>query len=140
MEVASMWISIAAVIIMIGWFRSKSEAQRHQTFRTIVEKTGTVDEAQLRLLFYTPPTSSGRHSPLRVRVLGAIGMFVAICVLIVVGWMVLSMFELTPNLPLAGVLWSILVCVLGVGFFLYAARLAEKVFESEPGRVGLPEE
>jgi hypothetical protein len=139
MDVAAMWVSIAAVVIMIGWFRSKNEAQKHQTFRTIVEKTGAVDEAQLKLLFDTrPPPLDGAP---RIRpgrwVLAAIAMFVAICLLIVLGWTVLSMFELTPNLPLAGALWSVLVCVLGVGFFWFSARLANRASaESERRRVG----
>jgi hypothetical protein len=138
-----MWVSIAAVIIMIGWFKSKSEAEKHATFRTIVERTGAVDEAQLKLLFDTRTTSPGRHSPLRVRVIGALVMFIAIGALIVVGWTVLSMFELTPapDLPLAGGLWSIFVAALGVGFFLFSARGGEKAsVESEQGRVGSHEE
>ncbi|HET7134151.1 MAG TPA: hypothetical protein VFJ95_17965 [Gammaproteobacteria bacterium] len=65
MEVAAMWVSIAAVIIMIGWFKSKSEAEKHATFRTIVERTGAVDEAQLKLLFDMRPTPLDGSSRIR---------------------------------------------------------------------------
>jgi hypothetical protein len=146
MEAAAFWVATAAVIIMVGWYKSKNDAEKHKTFRTIVEKTGVVDEAQLRLLFDTRPTSLGgpsRGAPGRFRVLAAIGMFVLICILIWMGWLSLAMFgtDLAPNPPLAGVLWSIFVCLLGIGFFLFAMRFVEKrSAESERQHVGSHEE
>ena len=55
MGVVAFWIAVAAVLIAGGWFKSRGEAQKQQTLRTIIEKTGTVDEALLRQLFPTPP-------------------------------------------------------------------------------------
>lgn len=145
MEAAAFWVSIAAVIIMAGWFKSKNDAEKHKTFRTIVEKTGVVDETQLRLLFDTRQTSleSVPAAARRLRVFAAIGMFVLICALILVGWLSLAMFgtDLAPNPPLAGVLWTIFVSLLGIGFFLLSARFVEKrSAESEPRYLGSHEE
>jgi hypothetical protein len=56
MGAAAFWIALGAVLIAGGWFRTRKLALRHETLRLIVEKTGTVDEAQLReLLNPTPP-------------------------------------------------------------------------------------
>jgi hypothetical protein len=144
MEAAAFWVAIAAVIIMAGWFKSKNDAEKHKTFRTIVEKTGVVDEAQLRLLFDTRPAVLGSPgAAVRARLFAAIGMFVLICVLIMLGWLSLAMFgtDLAPNPPLAGVLWSIFVCLLGVGFFWFSVRFIEKrSAESERRYVGSAEE
>lgn len=146
MEAAAFWVAIAAVIIMVGWFKSKNDAEKHKTFRTIVEKTGVVDEAQLRLLFDTHPGSLGGQSAGgagRFRALAAIGMFVLICVLVLMGWLSLAMFgtDLAPNPPLAGVLWTIFVSLLGIGFFFLSARFVEKrSAESERQYLGSHEE
>src|SRR5690348_7536483 len=80
MEVAAFWIGLAAVLIAGGWYKSRTEAQKHQTFRTIVEKTGTVDEAQLKLLFPAQGRYAGQWVPgagyRALRVGGAILMIV----------------------------------------------------------------
>lgn len=84
MGAAAFWIALGAVLIAGGWFRTRRLALKHETLRMIVEKTGTVDEAQLReLLNPTPPpmpphwfAPPPRPEGYRVlRVLGTITMF-----------------------------------------------------------------
>jgi hypothetical protein len=51
---AAFWIALAAVLVAGGWWKSRSEAQKHETIRRIIEKTGQVDEAKLKELFEPP--------------------------------------------------------------------------------------
>ena len=56
MTAAAFWFAVAAIIIAGGYFRSRSEAIKHETVRRIVEKTGQLDESQLKALFQPPPS------------------------------------------------------------------------------------
>ncbi len=56
MGAAAFWIALAAVLISGGWFKSRSEAQKHETLRRLVDKTGQVDEAQVKQLLSPPPS------------------------------------------------------------------------------------
>src|SRR5688500_15427186 len=38
------WIFIAAIIVAGIWSKSRREAEKHETLRRMVEKTGTIDE------------------------------------------------------------------------------------------------
>ncbi len=60
---AAFWISLAAVLIASGWFKSRSEAQKHETLRRMIEKTGTVDAAQMNELFRPAGSHSGWTNP-----------------------------------------------------------------------------
>ena len=60
---AAFWISLAAVLIASGWFKSRSEAQKHETLRRMIEKTGTVDPAQMSELFRPSGPPSGWTNP-----------------------------------------------------------------------------
>lgn len=143
MEVAAFWICVAAVIIMVGWFKSRGDAERHQTFRTIVEKTGAVDEAQLRMLF-NPPSVWNRSIPFdeaprggvfrALRVMGTVVMFGA------VGFMIYSGMSISvpegpvappPGDPILGIAASTFVFLLGAGLF-FASRFVEKPSERPP--------
>jgi hypothetical protein len=130
MEVAAFWIGLAAVIVAFRWFRSRMEAQKHQTFRTIVEKTGTVDEAQLRLLIAPKPWESGRGDSYRfLRGLGAILIFVGGGGLLFGGILLLGViFAPSPaGNDGPGIFMSLgfAALVLGAGVF-YSSRFAEK--------------
>ena len=57
MGVVAFWIALAAVLIAGSWFKSRTEAQKHETVRRIVEKTGQVDEEKLRDLIVGPKHS-----------------------------------------------------------------------------------
>ena len=62
MGVVAFWIALAAVLIAGGWAKSRSEAQKHETLRKIIERNGTVDEAQLRQLFGRGPRRASTRS------------------------------------------------------------------------------
>lgn len=59
---AAFWIMIAAIVVAGDWLRARREALKHETLRLIIEKTGHVDEAQLKALFQ-PPTPGWLHEP-----------------------------------------------------------------------------
>jgi hypothetical protein len=140
MEVAAFWIAVAAVLIASGWYKSKTEAQKHQTFRTIVEKTGTVDEAKLKLLIapQSPLQRAPGDSYRALRVIGAILMFLGGGGLLVGG--IMGILVLTSpgsgggDGPGIFIFLGINAFILGAGFF-YSSRFAEKpAAESErPG-------
>jgi hypothetical protein len=52
---AAFWIALAAVIISGRWYKLRREALKHETIRHMIEKTGRIDEAQLKELFPAPP-------------------------------------------------------------------------------------
>jgi hypothetical protein len=146
MEVAAFWIGVAAVLIASGWYKSRTEAQKHQTFRAILEKTGTVDEAQLKLLFpaqashsfFGPNVPGSGYRALRVG--GAILMIVGAGG-IVLGGALFAIIMLAPvadqgaqDGPGIFLFLGIAAFLLGGGCF-YSSRFAEKpAAESErPG-------
>jgi hypothetical protein len=51
MYATGFWIAIAAVVVAVIWTRSRSEQLKHETIRQIIDKTGQIDEEQLRKLF-----------------------------------------------------------------------------------------
>lgn len=54
MGAAAFWIALGAVLIAGGWWKSRSEALKHETIRRIIEKTGEIDELKLKALFEPP--------------------------------------------------------------------------------------
>ena len=82
MGAAAFWIGLAAFLIAAMYFRSRSEAVKHQTLRQIVEKTGQVDERQLKSLFEPPPNAFTRVPPpgggyRAMRIFGLLLLFIA---------------------------------------------------------------
>ena len=82
---AAFWLALAAVIVGSGYFKSRTEAARHETLRHIIEKTGNVDEVQFRALFPPVPASVWQPKPPQpgsgyraMRILGTLVLFVAI--------------------------------------------------------------
>ena len=138
MGAAAFWIALAAVLIAGGWFRTRREAQRHETLRRIVEKTGQVDEERLRELIGPKPpfdwaawhawrradaAANAGVGYIVLRVFGTILMFVAVGVA-VFSWIYLATgagLEQTGYRVLAA---SSVVGILGIGLF-FASRFAE---------------
>jgi hypothetical protein len=87
MGAGAFWIALAAVVIAGGWFRSRREQMKHETIRHIVEKSGQVDEQQLKELLQPPATDWSNHPWARLpepgggyralRILGALVVFAA---------------------------------------------------------------
>lgn len=57
------WLFIAAMVVAGTWEKIRKNAEKHETLRRIIEKTGTVDEARLKELFSAPATSDWTSSP-----------------------------------------------------------------------------
>jgi hypothetical protein len=141
MGVVAFWIAVAAVLIAAGWFKSRGEAQKQETLRKIIEKTGTVEEGLLRQLFPTPavfdPSVWNRNAQgagYRVlRVVGTIVMCVAAGLILFYTplWFRGSGGEDT----MVGVAIGVIGFAAGVGFFL-ASHFAERPPERPDGRPG----
>jgi len=71
------WIFIAAIIVAGIWQKSRREAEKHETLRRIVEKTGTIDEEKLKDLFTAPPPDESKpgYGYRVARVMGTIVLF-----------------------------------------------------------------
>jgi hypothetical protein len=72
------WIFIAAMVIASTWQKSREKAEKHETLRRIVEKTGTIDEAKLKELFSEAPAAQSKpgYGYRFARVVGTIIMFI----------------------------------------------------------------
>ncbi len=85
------WLFVAAIIVASTWAKSRREAEKHETLRRIVEKTGSIDEARLKDLFTAPPPEESKpgYGYRVARVMCTIFLFfgagISILVLIAVG-------------------------------------------------------
>jgi len=131
MGVVAFWIALAAVLIAGGWAKSRSEAQKHETLRKLIDKGGAVDEAQIRALFYPPTPAVGapwvrpRAKGDGFRALRVCGT-IAICVAIglIAFFAPLSRYEGEED-AIVGVGFGVIVLAFGVGLFL-ASRFTER--------------
>jgi hypothetical protein len=116
MELVAFWIAVAGVLIAGGWFKTRSEAQKYATLRTIIEKTGNVDEEQLRSLLGSP-TRPSRPGDLFafLRIVGTIAMCVAVGLIAFFTPLWLKGIE---NDAEVGVAFGAVLGAAGVGFFL----------------------
>lgn len=120
---AAFWLALAAVIIAGGWFKSRSEAMKHETLRQLAQRTGQVDEAQLRLLLTPPAPPAIRCQPpprpgsnyRGLRVGGVVVMSLGLG-----GMLAFSLVRFIVGAPdaLIGVALSSGVVVLGAGLFV----------------------
>jgi hypothetical protein len=60
---AAFWIFIAVAVAASAWEKARRNAEKHETLRRIIEKTGMVDEARLTELFAPPPVSDWWRTP-----------------------------------------------------------------------------
>lgn len=60
---AAFWIALAAVLIAGGWHKVRREQIKQETLLKLVEKTGQLDEAQVKLLFPPPPAPPPNWPP-----------------------------------------------------------------------------
>jgi hypothetical protein len=123
------WLFLAALVIASAWKAIRRDAEKHETLRRIVEKTGTVDEAQLRVLFRPAapqePVKATPGAGYRIlRVLGTLIMGGAAALLssLVVG-ILLGLNEGTGKGVLGGFVVATTIGVFGLGVFL-SARFA----------------
>jgi hypothetical protein len=73
------WMFVAACVVVSAWAKSRREAEKHETLRRIVEKTGSIDEARLKELFSEPPPDESKpgYGYRALRVGGSVVLFVA---------------------------------------------------------------
>jgi hypothetical protein len=140
MGVVAFWIALAAVLIAGGWAKSRSEAQKHETLRKLIDKGGRVDEAQIRALFYPPSAAVGAPWWVRVRAKGdgyralRVCGTIAICVAIglIAFFAPLSRYAGEED-AIIGVGFGVIILAFGAGLFL-ASRFTERPALDGPGR------
>jgi hypothetical protein len=73
------WLFVAAIVVASTWAKSRQQAEKHETLRRMVEKTGVIDEARLKELFTEPPPEEGKpgYGYRALRVSGSIVLFIA---------------------------------------------------------------
>jgi dipeptide/tripeptide permease len=127
------WIFIAAIIVAGIWSKSRREAEKHETLRRMVEKTGTIDEAKLKELFSEPSSEESKpgYGYRAARVGGTILLFtgagIATFVSIAAGlgklFAVTEMFHDRGGW-IAGFAISAAIAMLGLGIF-FSSRFCE---------------
>lgn len=126
------WLFIGAIVVSSAWERNRRNAEKHQTLRLIIEKTGRVDEAKLKELFSssnsdwaTPTPGSGYRA---LRILGTIVMSIGAA--LAVFFAIMGYAEvITGNSTVIGVSAACAVAMMGLAFFLssrYAMRLPDQ--------------
>ena len=122
---AAFWIMVAAIVIAGDWLRARRETLKHETLRRIVERTGQIDEAQLKALFQ-PPTPGWFREPSEgagyraLRVLGTIVMSVALGLTVFFSILWLSS-PARHDSAIIGFASTSVIAVVGMGLF-FASR------------------
>jgi hypothetical protein len=121
------WLFVAALVVGGMWKESRQQAEKHETLRRIVEKTGVIDEARLKELFSPAEEAKPSASYRGLRIAGTIIMFAGAG---------MAMFFLIPTLignPIewwyGGLAIAAGISLLGLGVF-FSSRFAEP----PPGR------
>ena len=124
---AIFWLFIAAIVLAGTWEKIRRNAERHETLRRIIEKTGTVDEAKLKEVFNAPSRDWGSLAPgagyRALRIAGIIVMSVAAGLAV----LFLSLGQTSAIPPVAQVIGLSVaggVAMLGIGLF-FSSRFAE---------------
>jgi hypothetical protein len=127
------WIFIAAMVVSSAWAKSRREAEKHETLRRIVEKTGVIDEAKLKELFTEPPPEQTKpgYGYRALRIVGTVVLFVGagLATFILIAVLLAKMFGATRMLDDVTGLTAMLgvsagIAMLGLGLFL-SSRFAE---------------
>lgn len=133
---AAFWIMIAAIVVAGDWLRARREALKHETLRLIIEKTGHVDEAQLKALFQ-PPTPGWLHEPplgaghRTLRVLGTITISVALGLTVFFSILWLSS-PARHDSAIIGFACTSVIALTGIGLF-FASRFLPAPPRSDRG-------
>ena len=129
------WMFVAVVVVAMIWRGSREKAEKHETLRRIVEKTGTIDEAKLKALFAEPPSAQCNPKPgggyRALRIGGTIIMFIGGGVFtffsLVLGlFIVLGKTSELPELENIAPLFAVGIGIAFAGYGLFfASRYAE---------------
>ena len=127
------WIFIAAIVVGGMWKESRHNAEKHETLRRIVEKTGEIDEAKLKELFSAAPSAESKpgYGYRAARVTGTIVFFIGagIATFILIAGALGKAFGATRLLDDVTGLTAMLgvsagIAMLGLGIF-YCSRFCE---------------
>ena len=127
------WIFIAAIIVASIWTESRQKAEKHETLRRIVEKTGTIDEAKLKELFSAAPPEESKpgYGYRAARVTGTIVLFIGagIATFVLIAGALGKTFGATSMLNdvtgwIVGLAVSAGIAMLGLGIF-FSSRFCE---------------
>lgn len=141
MGVAAFWIALAAVIISSHWRGKAKEQMRHETVRLLLEKEGSIDQAQIeRLLYPKPPPLPANHPWLRrpdpagaykaFRIIGTVLIIVAPGVALMVAG--IGMSQGVPQTVSAALGIAAFLFLLGIAF-VFVSRFVAPVEEREDG-------
>ena len=144
---AGFWLAVAAMIVAVVWSRSRREQMKHETLRKIVEKTGQVDEEQLKALLQPPTPDWSHHAWGRVpepgggyralRILGVLTCFFAVGLSVFAGLM-LALAERFADFPEELDLWPVFPIAIGIAIFgcglFYCSRFLPKPQPEASGR------
>ena len=126
---AAFWIALAAVLIAGSYFKTRREAIKQDTLLRLIERTGQLDEAQVKALFPPPPPlpSQWFHPPDPApdgRV--PMKMFGTIVLAVAVGLAIFFTILLNLGTPaqqqdaITGYAASALIACIGIGLFVSA--------------------
>ena len=126
MEVAAFWIALGAVIVAAIWEKTRTEAMRHETLRTLIEKDGTLDVEQVKEVLNPPrpplPMQKPGYGYRLLRVNGAVMMISAVGVGAFAA--VIATIQNEPDALAIGIGFAILVVLVGLGLFVGSRFLA----------------
>ena len=124
------WIFIAAIIVASTWSSSRREAEKHETLRRILEKTGRIDEEKLKELFKAEPAEQRKPGAgyRALRIAGTIIMFIgAVPAILGTAGLLSESFGVPPPPPdfvVGALLIAAGITVVGLGVF-FSSRFAE---------------
>src|SRR5689334_9791264 len=124
------WLFIAALVVAGYWKETRQEAEKHETLRRMMEKTGSVDEAKLKELFSSAVEQKSR--PARgyraLRITGTIVIVVAAAMAIFV-LPIGTIFDTEASRAHAALAVAVGIALVGAGIF-FSCRFAELPPES----------
>jgi hypothetical protein len=122
------WLFVAAIVVASTWAKSRQEAEKHETLRRLVEKTGVIDEAALKALFSqpSPDESPPGYGYRALRVSGTIVLFAAagIATFFLIAAGLGKVFGDVIDWWYGGLAISAGLAILGFGLF-FASRFAD---------------
>ena len=130
------WIFVAALVVGGMWKEARDKAEKHETLRRIMEKTGTLDEAKLKELFDEASSDGSQPGYVyrNLRMWGTVVMFIGAAI---------ALFFLVPTLVGHPIEWwygglgiGAGVALVGFGIF-FSSRFAEQPPGSQHERKSL---
>jgi len=119
------WLFIAALVVAGYWKEMRQEAEKHETLRRMMDKTGAVDEAKLKELFNSAVDQNSKPGGgyRALRITGTIIMFIggAIAIFCLA---VATLFDGDRSHALAASVVAVGISVVGAGVFV-SSRFAE---------------